>query len=125
VLQQLRARFGAKDVLLVYAADHGEVVANRGFGHGFSPGFQEEYRVPLLIWTDDTASVGRLRDAVGGARLNLESFDDVMLYLAGATESPSVSRSGVVTNLGPANRVNYHALQSAQRAASESRKSQR
>lgn len=125
VLQQLRARYGAKDVLLVYAADHGEVVANRGFGHGFSPGFQEEYRVPLLIWTDDTASMRRLRAAVGNARLNLESFDDVMLYLAGGTESPAVSTSGVVTNLGPANRVNYHALPSAHRPASESRKSQR
>ena len=125
VLAELHERFGPEGLLLVYAADHGEVVANRGFGHGFSPGFQEEYRVPLLIWTEDTASMGRLKAAVGNARLNLASFDDVMLYLAGSTESPAVSTSGVVTNLGPANRVNYHALPSAQRPASESRKSQR
>ena len=125
VLAELHERFGPKGLLLVYAADHGEVVANRGFGHGFSPGFQDEYRVPLLIWTEDTASVGRLKAAVGNARLNLESFDDVMLYLAGGTESPAVSTSGVVTNLGPANRVNYYAMPSAQRPASESRKTQR
>jgi glucan phosphoethanolaminetransferase (alkaline phosphatase superfamily) len=120
VLSELQRRFGKKGVLFVYVADHGEVVTNRLYGHGFSPGYREEYLTPLLIWTDDAKSMARLKDATGGARINLESFDDALNFLVGRTSEPALSTRSVVTNLGPSNPVRFEDLQSVQRPASAS-----
>jgi heptose-I-phosphate ethanolaminephosphotransferase len=125
VLSELHGRFGRDDVLFVYVSDHGEVVANHFYGHGFSPGYREEYLTPLLVWTRDAAAVNRAKAAANGARINLESFDDLVLYLVGATATPALSTSEVVINLGPANPVRFDELRSLQSPTSASAKRQR
>jgi glucan phosphoethanolaminetransferase (alkaline phosphatase superfamily) len=125
VLSELHGRFGRDDVLFVYVSDHGEVVANHFYGHGFSPGYREEYLTPLLVWTRDAAAVNRAKAAANGARINLASFDDLVLYLVGATATPALSTSEVVINLGPANPVRFDELRSLQSPTSASAKRQR
>jgi glucan phosphoethanolaminetransferase (alkaline phosphatase superfamily) len=110
VLAELYRRFGPDESLFIYASDHGEVVTDRVFGHGFSPGFREEYDVPLAIWTRDPSGVRELRTALGGMKLNLESFDDLVSYLVGSSSALKASTSGVVSNLSPQNRVRYEDL---------------
>lgn len=110
VLAELYRRFGPDGSLFIYVPDHGEVVTDRVFGHGFSPGFQEEYDVPLAIWTRDPSGVDALRAALGGRKLNLESFDDLVSYLVGSSGALRASTSGVVSNLSPQNRIRYETL---------------
>jgi glucan phosphoethanolaminetransferase (alkaline phosphatase superfamily) len=110
LLGRLYERFGQDGTLFIYVPDHGEVVTDKVFGHGFSPGYREEYDVPLAIWTGDPAAVRQLRHALGGRKLNLESFDDVVSFLVGNTATLRTSTSSVVANLSPQNRVRYEDL---------------
>jgi glucan phosphoethanolaminetransferase (alkaline phosphatase superfamily) len=110
VLAELYQGFGADGLLFIYVPDHGEVVSEKVFGHGFSPGFQEEYRVPLMIWNADQAAMQKLRAALGGRRLNLESFDDVVGWLVGSRPTLRVSTRTLVSNLAAGNLVHYENL---------------
>jgi glucan phosphoethanolaminetransferase (alkaline phosphatase superfamily) len=85
-------------------------VSEKLFGHGFSPGFQEEYRVPLMIWSADQAATQALRYALGGKRINLESFDDVVGWLVGSSRTLHVSTRTLVSNLAAGNVVHYEDL---------------
>jgi glucan phosphoethanolaminetransferase (alkaline phosphatase superfamily) len=112
VLSRLYQRFKGDATLLVYASDHGQVVSNGLFGSGFSPGYQEEFRTPLLVWTADRDAIDEIRAALGGLRLNLESFDDVIRYLAGMTTEARVSTRPTVSVLTPGNVKDYRKLAS-------------
>ena len=110
VLSELHRRFGDDRVLFVYASDHGQIVSNARFGSGFLPGYQDEFRTPFLIWTDDQQSMQSLRAAIGTARLNLESLDDVVHYLLGMTPELRISTSTKVSVLTPEIVRDYDAL---------------
>ena len=110
LLAELYQRFGSEETLFIYVPDHGEVVSDKVFGHGFSPGYREEHDVPLAIWTRDLAAVGELRRALRGRKLNLESFDDLVCYLVGSVTALHASTSEVVSNLSPHNQVRYEDL---------------
>jgi heptose-I-phosphate ethanolaminephosphotransferase len=112
ILSQLYERFADEALLFVYVSDHGQVVSESHFGSGFLPGYQEEYRTPLLIWTDDDEAMGAIRTVLGGARLNLESFDDVMRFLVGLSAEPVVSTSTRVSVLRPEYVRDYRKLAS-------------
>jgi len=112
LLSELHEAFSGGSLLFIYASDHGQIVTEEKFGSGFLPGFQEEFRTPMLIWSDDHEAVGKVRSALGGARLNLESFDDVVRYLVGLVPEPRISTSGQVTVLRPDYVRNYAELES-------------
>lgn len=112
VLSRLYDRYVGSSLLFVYVSDHGQMVSEEKFGSGFLPGYQEEYRTPLLIWTNDDVSIAAIRSVVGPGRLNLESFDDVVRFLAGLTPEPRVSTNDRVSVLRPDFTRNYSSLQS-------------
>ena len=112
ILSELYSRFADEALLFVYVSDHGQVVSEDRYGSGFMPGRKAEYRTPLLIWTDDAASIGKLRTAIGEARLNLESFDDVMRYLVGLSPTPKISTRQTVSVLTPDHVTDYADLMS-------------
>ena len=112
VLSELYRRFAGGSLLFVYVSDHGQMVSEAHYGSGFLPGYKEEYRTPLLIWTKDDAAVDTIRKAIGDSRLNLESFDDVVRYLVGISPTPQVSTSQAVSILKPENVRNYSDLES-------------
>ena len=112
ILSELYRRFADESLLFVYVSDHGQVVSEGRYGSGFLPGRKAEYRTPLLIWTDDAASVGNLRIAIGEARLNLESFDDVVRYLVGLSPTPKISTRQAVSVLTPDRLTDYSDLMS-------------
>ncbi|MGH8251768.1 MAG: phosphoethanolamine transferase [Steroidobacteraceae bacterium] len=112
VLSDLYRRFSGGSLLFIYASDHGQLVSNTRFGSGFLPGFKEEFRTPLLIWTDDDEAVGTIRRSIGDATLNLEAFDDVVRYLTGMTPTFRVSTRQTVSVLTPETVVNFSELES-------------
>jgi glucan phosphoethanolaminetransferase (alkaline phosphatase superfamily) len=112
VLSELHRRFQGGSVLFVYVSDHGQMVSEERFGSGSMPGYKEEFRTPLLIWTDDEESISSLRKAIGGGRLHLESFDDVMRYLIGLTPDLRVSTRDAVSILKADYVRNYSDLDS-------------
>jgi glucan phosphoethanolaminetransferase (alkaline phosphatase superfamily) len=103
VLSQLYERFRDDSLLFIYVSDHGQFVSEKEFGSGFLPGYREEYRVPLLIWTRDAASIGGIRSAIGDAKLNTDSLNHVVRFLLGHEPSPRVSTARNVTVLTPEN----------------------
>ncbi|HWN06315.1 MAG TPA: phosphoethanolamine transferase [Steroidobacteraceae bacterium] len=112
ILSDLYERFSGGSLLFIYVSDHGQLVSDAKFGSGSLPGYQEEYRTPLLIWTDDEAAIAALRDSIGESQLNLESFDDVVRYLTGLTPTLRVSTRATVSVLTPEYVVEFPALES-------------
>jgi heptose-I-phosphate ethanolaminephosphotransferase len=112
VLSEFYRRFAGGSLLFIYVSDHGQKVSNDSYGSGFLPGYQEEFRTPLLIWTERDERVRGLRDRVGDSRLNLESFDGVFRYLVGLTDTPKLSTRETVTVLKPDNVREYPELDS-------------
>jgi len=119
VLSELYRRFGSKDVLFVYAADHGEVVSDKVFGHGFSPAYREEYLVPLLIWTQDGAAIQAVHVMLGGGRVNLESFDDIIGFLVVSRDTLHVSTRTQVSVLAAGNTTRYEDLRPFDRSKAD------
>lgn len=112
ILSELYKRFYNEDLLFIYISDHGEVVSNDEFGHGYLPAYKEEYRIPLLIWTEDAASIAAFRAAIGGQKFNADSFDHLVLFLIGASDELEVSTSEIVSVLSPERTRAYSDLRS-------------
>jgi glucan phosphoethanolaminetransferase (alkaline phosphatase superfamily) len=117
VLERLYRHFAGEKTLFVYVSDHGQIVSNEKFGSGFLPGFREEYRTPLLVWTADDASIARVRETLGGEKLNLESFDDLVRYLAGISPEPRLSTRKRVAVLSPDYLKDYDSLRPYRRGS--------
>ena len=94
------------------AAFHGQLVTNSRSGSGFFPGYREEFRVPLLIWTDDSESIEQVKSAIGDKKLNMSSFSSVAQYLVGITDQLGVSTSETVSVLVPEDPTAYPDLKS-------------
>ena len=101
ILSELYRKFEDPSLLFIYVSDHGQFVSEKTFGSGFLPGYREEYRVPLLIWTQDAAAIGQIRSEVGDLKLNTDSLDNVVQFLLGQAQSPGVSTSRTVSVLSP------------------------
>jgi glucan phosphoethanolaminetransferase (alkaline phosphatase superfamily) len=112
VLSRLYRGFAGGSLLFVYVSDHGQIVSNARFGSGFLPGYKEEYRTPFLVWTDDTSAIETLRLAIGHSRLNMESLDDVVRFLAGISTTPNISTRQTVSILTPEIVKQYDELES-------------
>jgi glucan phosphoethanolaminetransferase (alkaline phosphatase superfamily) len=112
VLARLHELLYDDATLFVYVSDHGQIVSDSAFGSGFLPGYREEFRSPLLIWTSDGPSMARVRSELGTARLNLESFDNLISFLAGMSPSPGLSTRDLVAVLGPEHLRRYRQLAS-------------
>ncbi len=112
VLSKLHEGFAGDSTLFVYVSDHGQIVSEDNFGSGFLPGYQEEFRTPMLIWSQDEAAIAKIRTTLGDAKLNLESFDNVMRYLVGLDPEPRLSTSELVSILKPDYVKDYAELRS-------------
>ena len=98
------------NLLFVYASDHGEVVTKGLNGHGFLPGFREEYEIPLVAWSARAGRLDVLKNLAGERLLNAESFRGMVAYFAGLQESPEASFSTVVLCLSPMHKTDYRNL---------------
>lgn len=110
VLSELHRRFAGGRLLFIYVSDHGQIVSEDHYGSGFLPGYQDEFRTPLLIWTDDAKSIATIHGDLGGSRLNMESFDEMVRFLLGGTPEPRLSTSSTVSVLVPENVRHYKDL---------------
>ena len=90
VLRDLFEVFPRQSLLFMYGSDHGEVLLeSEMFGHGFVPSYQNEYRIPLLVWSSDGERLSRLTGYIGERTVNTESFDRIVRFLAGIEPDPS------------------------------------
>jgi len=83
VLREIFDAFSKDGLLFLYASDHGELLHDKMFGHGYVPAYQNEYRVPFLAWSSKPERLGRLNSQVGDQVVNTESFDDITRFLLG------------------------------------------
>lgn len=111
ILSDLYQKFYDENMLFIYLSDHGEVVSNDRFGHGFFPAYKEEYRVPLVIWTDDSDAIKQLNSAIGNEKLNMDSFSNLVQFLVGKTKYLDISTSDMVSVLAAENVTPYRDLE--------------
>ncbi len=112
VLSGIFSRVDTNSFLFAYASDHGEVVTEALHGHGFFPGFKEEYRIPMIVWTRK-ARGETLRETAGERTVNAESFTPMIEYLTGMNANPALSYGTDVISLAPENVRDYNQLESA------------
>ena len=112
IISDLYRRFYDKNMLFIYLSDHGEVVTNERFGHGFFPGYIEEFRIPLIIWTYDCNAISKLISAIGDQKLNMNSFGNLVQFLVGKTDHSSISTIDRVSVLDPEVTTAYRDLKS-------------
>lgn len=112
VLSRIWERFSRFDTLFVYVADHGEVVSDGVSGHGFYPGYKDEYEVPLVVaGRANDPRINELVAAGDNGMINLEGFVDIVKYLADPRVTQlRLSESRKVISLDPKNVFDYDAL---------------
>ncbi len=114
VLERIFTHFHsrAERMLFVYLPDHGELIVDdpAKSGHAFDDAFQEEYRIPFVVWTEDRAALEALREAGEDRIVNMECLYDVLTYLVGLETQLNVSYSPLVLRLSPGRIANYFDL---------------
>ncbi len=101
VLSEIYDTFRSDDLLFVYLSDHGEVVDNDEFGHGFYPSYRDEFRIPLIVWSKHEELPSKVMASSMGRVINAESFDHLLAYLLGLDKDAGLSYSGSVFSLDP------------------------
>ena len=112
VLSELYKRFRGGSLLFIYISDHGQFVSNEDFGSGFLPGYKEEYRIPLLVWTKDSVAAEQIVSAIDDSTFNAESLANITNFLIGHSTSPGVSTSRLISVATPENVRSYDDLAS-------------
>lgn len=90
VLRKIFDSFSKQATLFIYTSDHGEVFVGGENGHANTPSYQEEYRVPLLLWSSDQAKLNKLQAYVGGKTINMESFNHIVRFLVGSEQQSTL-----------------------------------
>ena len=107
-------------LLLLYVSDHGEVLlSEQKHGHGFAPAFQEEFRVPLIIWSPSPSlQIEQLKQKFQGESglYNTAYFDDLVNYLLGM--KPSLPNYASAQVIALDHTTDYYSLQYATHAES-------
>jgi len=111
IISQIYKRFNNERALYIYLSDHSEVVdKNKRFGHGFSPSYQDEYKIPLVIWSKKREKLEKLYKNNKGKIINTESFKQLVEYMIGKTSHSNLSYSEEVLSISPKNIVRYSEL---------------
>ncbi len=101
---------GAK-VLVIYLSDHGEVVTNEKHGHGYLPTYADEYDIPLVVYSNiKNSRLDALALENQTKRINAESLNYFITYLAGTSDEHNISYSAQIFSLDPDNIFTYDAL---------------
>ena len=110
VLSEIFAKFRHEKLLFAYISDHGEVVSKEKNGHGFYPGFKDEYRIPLIVWTAKNEKIEKIKKDADKKIINGESFNALIEFLTGLDPRLKISCSDYIFSLSPENRLRYSNL---------------
>lgn len=98
-------------VLVIYFSDHGEVVTNQMHGHGYLPTFADEYDIPLIVYSNvQNQRINDLKLKNTTRRINAESLNYFITYLAGTSHENNISYAPEVFSLDPDNVFTYDEL---------------
>ena len=112
VMSMIYDLFKDKNILFIYTADHGEVVHKNKSGHGFIPSYQDEYNIPLVIFSSlDNKRLVTLKDLNTKKLFNTASFNHILQYIVGIENDTSkISTDASVIDVDLENIQNYYAL---------------
>ncbi len=103
--------FKDKKMLFVYTSDHGEVVSEEKYGHGFTPTFKDEYDVPFVIYSNiKNNRINKLYKNNQKSYFNLENLNYMIEYICGMSNDSNISYSSDVFALEPKNIFDYNGL---------------
>ena len=104
-------KFPNQKILFVYISDHGEVVNEKKYGHGFLPPFKDEYEIPFVIYSNvKNSRIDELYKNNKQGVFNLENLNYMIEYISGISDKNNISYSKDVFSLDPKNIVDYNKL---------------
>lgn len=112
ILEKIYSRFKNSKLLFIYLSDHGEVVNVNKHGHGFFPAYQDEYDIPLIVYSSEVNErLIELQNLNKSSLLNMERFNNFIEYIVGIdTNISHISTSSNVFTLKPNNIIDYNML---------------
>lgn len=112
ILNQIYNKFSNSKLLFIYLSDHAEVISIKKHGHAFEPAYQDEYDIPLIVYSSEYNSrLTELQHLNNSSFFNMESFNNLVEYIAGIDNNISnISQNLNVFSLKPDNIVNYETL---------------
>jgi len=104
-------KFSNKKLLFVYISDHGDVISEEKFGHGFLPPFKDEYDVPFVIYSSiENDRLDKLYQENKKRYFNLENLNYMIEYVSGLSDDNNISYSSDVFAIDPKNIFDYNKL---------------
>ncbi len=112
VINKIYDKFKDTKLLFIYLSDHAEVVNMKKYGHGYSPSYQDEYDIPLIIHSSEyNKKLLKIKDENKKSLFNMESFNHIVKDLAGIDKNTSnISQSSKVLVSDPINIVDYNKI---------------
>lgn len=111
ILTHFTTTFKDPNILLVYIADHGEVIDTNEHGHGYLPPYKDEYDIPFVIYSSvKNSRIDKLYQDNKKGVFNLENLNYMIEYIAGLREDSNISYSNDVFSMDPKNIFNYKHL---------------
>ena len=117
----------SQNLLLVYLSDHGELVTPSHSGHAFSNAYQDEFRIPFVLWSsqaDQPLLLSIQNQALEKCGfLNSESLPSIMDFLLGKSDALpplSTDTTGLQLGLYPANYLTLPAAQHREEIGNQS-----
>jgi len=110
-LSEVFAMFKKERLLFVYTADHGEVVTEAVYGHSMSPGYKDEYDIPLVIWSSKTTRLEKLHTEIESKLINGAMFYELLRYVVGMDSEITINYDTSVIEVAPSSVVDYNELE--------------
>ena len=112
IIRRIIKHFKNEKTLVIYVSDHSEVMRSDENGHGFLPAYQDEYEVPLLIYsTIENRRIDELVQRNHAKRINLENYSDMVRYISGLSNDQNISYSSKVFAVHPENVEDFDKLE--------------
>ncbi len=110
VLSQIFNLLEKESLLFVYTSDHSDVVSSDVFGHGISPGYKDEYEIPLVIWSSNTQKLDNISILNKTSLFNNSMLYEILRYLVGIDTKITVRDNDNVIEVAPGHLVKYSNL---------------
>lgn len=110
ILSEIFNQLTKDSLLFLYTADHGELVNEEEYGHGHSPGYKDEYEIPMVIWSSNAKRAENISALNQYSAINGAMFYDLVRYLVGIDKEVNMNYDSKVIEVGPKNIVRFEEL---------------
>jgi glucan phosphoethanolaminetransferase (alkaline phosphatase superfamily) len=113
ILEKIYTKFKQYNTLFIYFSDHSEVIGFNKNGHGFLPGYKDEFDIPLFIYSNiENDRLLQLYNNNKKNIYNMEGFINIFKYIIGIEDNIlKISTNNKVISVDKYNIVDINTLE--------------